>query len=89
MEQSKYTAPHVTHHDDVDVTKLTKMRSQMKGEAEGRETKLSYMPFVIKAVIPALQKLPIVNSQLDEEQEEIVLKKSIIAASRRRQTTGC
>lgn len=74
MEQSKYTAPHVTHHDEVDVTELVELRSQLKPVAEEQETKLTYMPFVMKAVIAALKDFPYMNSQLDEENEEIVLR---------------
>ena len=74
MEQSKYTAPHVTHHDEVDVTELVETRGRLKGPAEDRGSKLTYMPFVIKAVVTGLQEYPILNSQLDEENEEIVLR---------------
>ncbi|KAB1187196.1 MULTISPECIES: 2-oxo acid dehydrogenase subunit E2 [Haloferax] len=74
MQRSKYTAPHVTHHDEVDVTELVELRSQLKPVAEERDTKLTYMPFVMKAVIAALKDFPYINSQLDEENEEIVLR---------------
>ena len=74
METSKYTAPHVTHHDEVDVTKLVETRGRLKQEAEERGQKLSYMPFVLKAVVAGLREYPVLNSQLDEEAEEIVTK---------------
>ena len=74
MERSKYTAPHVTHHDEVDVTRLVETRSELKAEAEARGVKLSYMPFVMKAVAAALDQHRILNSQLDEENEEIVIR---------------
>jgi pyruvate dehydrogenase E2 component (dihydrolipoamide acetyltransferase) len=74
MEKSKYTAPHVTHHDDVDVTRLVETRGRLKEAAEARDTKLTYMPFVVKAVIAGLKEYPNLNSQLDEDAEEIVLK---------------
>ena len=74
MERSKYTAPHVTHHDQVDVTGLVEARGRLKDHAEERGTKLTYMPFVVKAIIAALNEHPILNSQLDEDSEEIVLK---------------
>jgi pyruvate dehydrogenase E2 component (dihydrolipoamide acetyltransferase) len=75
MEQSKYTAPHVTHHDEVDVTELVATRGELRGMAEERGIKLTYMPFVVKAVVAALKEFPYLNSQLDEENEEIVLRK--------------
>ncbi|MFC7205179.1 dihydrolipoamide acetyltransferase family protein [Haloferax namakaokahaiae] len=74
MVRSKYTAPHVTHHEEIDVTELVELRSQLKPVAAERETKLTYMPFVMKAVIAALKEFPYMNSQLDEENEEIVLR---------------
>jgi len=74
MAQSAYTAPHVTHHDRVDVTALVETRADLKPRAEERGISLSYLPFVMKAVVAALREFPILNSQLDEENEEIVKK---------------
>lgn len=74
MERSKYTAPHATHHDEIDVTDLVETRSRLKERAEERGSKLSYMPFVVKAVIAGLREYPVINSQLDEENEEIVIR---------------
>ena len=74
MERSKYTAPHVTHHDDADMTRLAETRGRLKQRAEERGTKLTYLPFVVKAVVAALKEYPILNSQLDEGAEEIVLR---------------
>src|SRR5699024_8038275 len=51
MAESKYTAPHVTHHDEVDVTDLVEAREELKEIADERGIKLSYMPFVMKACI--------------------------------------
>ncbi|WP_327050792.1 2-oxo acid dehydrogenase subunit E2 [Halomicrococcus gelatinilyticus] len=74
MEQSKYTAPHVTHHDTIDVTKLVETREELKAVAEERGIHLTYMPFIMKAIVAALKEFPYLNSTLDEENEEIVLK---------------
>lgn len=74
MARSKYTAPHVTHHDEVDVTELVETRTELKEVAEERGIRLTYMPFVMKAVTAALKEFPHVNSSLDEENEELVLK---------------
>jgi pyruvate dehydrogenase E2 component (dihydrolipoamide acetyltransferase) len=74
MENSKYTAPHVTHHDTVVVDDLVDIRTRLKPKAEERGIKLTYMPFVVKAVVAALEEHPILNSQLDEEAEEILVK---------------
>ncbi|WP_458186460.1 dihydrolipoamide acetyltransferase family protein [Haladaptatus sp. NG-WS-4] len=74
MEKSKYTAPHVTHHDSIDVTELVETRSELREIAEERGIKLTYMPFVLKAIVAALKDFPYLNAALDEENEEIVLK---------------
>ena len=74
MENSKYTAPHVTHHDTVVVDELVETRARLKPKAEERGIKLTYMPFVIKAIVAALKEYPVLNSQLNEEEEEILVK---------------
>jgi len=74
MEKSKYTAPHVTHHDEADVTELVETREQLTEAAEERGIQLTYMPFVMKAATAALQEFPYVNASLDEENDEIVKK---------------
>jgi pyruvate dehydrogenase E2 component (dihydrolipoamide acetyltransferase) len=74
MERSKYTAPHVSHHDTAVVDDLVEVRERLKSRAEERGTRLTYMPFVVKAVVAALREHPILNSQLDEENEEILVK---------------
>jgi pyruvate dehydrogenase E2 component (dihydrolipoamide acetyltransferase) len=74
MERSKYTAPHVSHHDRAVVEDLVAVRERLKPRAEERGTRLTYMPFVVKAVVAALRQHPILNSQLDEENEEILVK---------------
>ncbi|MFB6183900.1 MAG: dihydrolipoamide acetyltransferase family protein [Haloarculaceae archaeon] len=74
MAQAKYTAPHVTHHDHVDVTGLVEAREKLKPRAEERGATLTYLPFVLKAVVAALREHPVLNTSLDEDEEEIVYK---------------
>jgi len=75
MVKSKYTAPHVTAMDEADVTALWKIREKEKKAAEKKETKLTILPFIIKAVIAGLSEHPYLNASLDDENEEIILKK--------------
>ncbi|MFP9191470.1 dihydrolipoamide acetyltransferase family protein [Natronosalvus vescus] len=72
MERSKYTAPHVTHHDEVDVTRLVEARERLKPVAEEQGMSLTYMPFIMKAVIAALREFPEMNAMIDDENQEIV-----------------
>lgn len=75
MVKSRRTAAHVTHVDEVDMTELVALRQKMKSEAETSGVKLTYLPFIVKAVVRALKDHPYVNSSLDDEKSEIVLKK--------------
>ncbi|OQP04666.1 dienelactone hydrolase [Geobacillus sp. 46C-IIa] len=75
MVKSAYTAPHVTGMDEVDVTKLVEIRKHLASQLAEERIKLTYLPFVIKAVTRALKQYPMFNASLDEETNEIVLKK--------------
>jgi len=75
METSKYTAPHVSHHDTAVVDDLVDTRADLKERAAERDVRLSYMPFVMKALVAGLKEFPYLNSELREDDEEILLKK--------------
>ena len=75
MATSVHTIAQVTHVDEADVTELVLLREAFKGSAEKRSVKLTFLPLIIKAVVPALKEFPYVNSSLDEKTGEIVLKK--------------
>ncbi|SFR32942.1 dihydrolipoamide acetyltransferase family protein [Halorubrum sodomense] len=75
MERSKFTAPHVTHHDTAEVDALVEAREELKPKAEARGVKLTYMPFVMKAIVAGLKAHPYLNSELREDEEEIVLRR--------------
>jgi pyruvate dehydrogenase E2 component (dihydrolipoamide acetyltransferase) len=74
MERSKFTAPHVTHHDTAEVDALVEAREELKPRAEEEGVTLTYMPFVMKAIVAGLKEYPSLNSELREDDEEIVLK---------------
>ncbi|EMA65774.1 branched-chain alpha-keto acid dehydrogenase subunit E2 [Halorubrum aidingense JCM 13560] len=74
MERSKYTAPHVSHHDTVEVDALVEARERLKPKAEAAGVNLTYMPFVMKAIVAGLKEFPYLNSELREDDEEIVLR---------------
>nr|WP_285890131.1 dihydrolipoamide acetyltransferase family protein [Halalkalibacter oceani] len=75
MVNSKQTAPHVTHMDEVDVTALVAHRKEYKQIAADQGTKLTYLPYVVKALTSALRKYPTLNASIDDANEEIVYKK--------------
>lgn len=75
MVKSAYTAPHVTIMDEVDVTELVAFRTRMKPIAEKKGTKVTYLPFIVKALVAASRQFPALNASIDEEANEIVYKK--------------
>jgi pyruvate dehydrogenase E2 component (dihydrolipoamide acetyltransferase) len=75
MSKSVYTAPHVTIMDEVDVTELVALRAKYKPYAEKKGSKLTYLPFIVKALVAACRQFPIMNSTLDEANQEIVYRK--------------
>jgi len=75
MLKSLQTTAQVTHVDEADMTELVLLREAFKGSAEKRGVHLTYIPFIIKALVPALKEFPYVNSSLDEQSGNIVLKK--------------
>ncbi|RQG94101.1 dihydrolipoamide acetyltransferase family protein [Natrarchaeobius chitinivorans] len=74
MVESKSSAPHVTHHDEVDVTELVETRERLKPRAEEQGIRLTYLPFIMKAVAAALSEFPEMNAVIDEANEEIVYR---------------
>jgi len=75
MRESLDKAAHVTHCDEADAGALIALREKMKPEAEAAGIKLSYLPFIVKALIEALKLHPTLNATLDDEEGEIVVKK--------------
>jgi len=75
MVKSAYTAPHVTIMDEVDVTELVAFRAKMKPVAEKKGVKVTYLPFIVKALVAACREFPALNASIDEEKQEIVYKK--------------
>jgi 2-oxoglutarate dehydrogenase E2 component (dihydrolipoamide succinyltransferase) len=75
MVESRHISAHVTSFMEVDFSKTAKLRDGLKGEFEGDGVKLTFMPFIIKAVIEGIKKWPIVNSSVWGDQ--IVYKKDI------------
>lgn len=74
MKESKFTIPHTTAMDEIDITKLDELRLKYKDLLKEEEVNLTYLPFIIKASIVALKEFPEFNSSLDDEKEELILK---------------
>lgn len=74
MSQSRFTIPHTTAMDEIDITKLDEFRKKYKDVLVEEDVNLTYLPFITKAVIVALKQFPEFNSELDEENGELILK---------------
>ncbi|WP_066192779.1 MULTISPECIES: dihydrolipoamide acetyltransferase family protein [Gracilibacillus] len=74
MVNSKHKAPHVTLHDEVDVTELVAHRKKFKPIAADKEIKLTYLPYVVKSLVSALKEYPILNASVDDDTDEIIQK---------------
>ncbi|XP_078074351.1 lipoamide acyltransferase component of branched-chain alpha-keto acid dehydrogenase complex, mitochondrial [Mustelus asterias] len=68
--------PHFGYYDEVDLTRLVKLRRELKAVTEDRGIKLSYLPFFLKATSLGLLQHPILNASLDENCQFITYKAS-------------
>ena len=75
MAQSKHTVADVTHMDECDMTAVLALRDELKPEAAARGVKLTFLPFIIKALTKSLAEHPSFNASLAEEAGEIVIKR--------------
>jgi pyruvate dehydrogenase E2 component (dihydrolipoamide acetyltransferase) len=75
LQASWINLPHVTQHEDADITDLEAVRVALKSKASQEGVKLTPLAFIIKACLAALQEFPRFNSSLDASGENLVLKK--------------
>jgi pyruvate dehydrogenase E2 component (dihydrolipoamide acetyltransferase) len=76
MARSKHTAAHFNYIEEVDVGRLIELRDRAKPHAEKAGVKLTFLPFIVKAVVAALKLHPRLNSVVDEQAMEHVVKKT-------------
>ncbi|NLE87717.1 MAG: 2-oxo acid dehydrogenase subunit E2 [Myxococcales bacterium] len=74
MALSKRTVAHFTYADEVECTKLIELRNRCKPYAAEAGVKLTFLPFIVKAVVAALKKHPELNAWTDDTKMEIVRK---------------
>lgn len=75
MAKSMATAAHFTYVEEVDMTQLVHLREQLKDTGERKGIKLTYLPFIVKAVLAALKEFPMLNASVDDDFGEIVIKR--------------
>jgi pyruvate dehydrogenase E2 component (dihydrolipoamide acetyltransferase) len=72
MEKSWTSIPHVSHQEEADITALEALRA---GRTQQTGTKISLLPFFVKAVVAALKQFPQVNASLDGARKALILKR--------------
>jgi len=78
MVRSKFTAPHFTFVEECNTKALTDLRARLNEKLGARgDAKLSYLPFIAKALVAAFRKYPDLNSNMDEAKQELVVKKDV------------
>jgi pyruvate dehydrogenase E2 component (dihydrolipoamide acetyltransferase) len=75
MAQSKRTAAHFTFVEQVDATDLLAVKERIAAKAAGQGVKVTFLPFIVKAVVAALREHPWLNASLDEAKGEIQVKR--------------
>lgn len=76
MTESRHKAAHYTYVEEVDVTELVRLRDRMAKHIEKKGVRLSYLPFIIKAVIAGLRTYPRVNARFNDDRQELEVHKS-------------
>ena len=78
MVRSKFTAPHFTFVEECDTKALSGLRSRLNEKLAARgDAKLSYLPFIAKALVAAFRKYPDLNSNMDEARQELIVKNDV------------
>jgi pyruvate dehydrogenase E2 component (dihydrolipoamide acetyltransferase) len=77
MQRSWLNVPHVTQFDEADISELEVFRKGLKAEAEQRSTRMTPMPFILKACAVALRDNPKINSSLGNGGQDLVYKQYI------------
>jgi pyruvate dehydrogenase E2 component (dihydrolipoamide acetyltransferase) len=77
MRHSLSTAAQFTFVAEVDMTEVVKHRAALKAKAEAAGVKLTYLPYVAKALVEPLRQFPLLNASLDDATHEIVLKPTL------------
>ncbi len=75
LQMAKRIIPHFTLMDEANVTSLIALRSEVKPHAEKMGVKITYMPFVMKALMATVREFPKFNAMIDDAAQEIVYKK--------------
>ena len=74
LHRNWVTVPHVTQFDEADITELEDFRKSLKDEYEKKGVKVTFLPFLMKAVVSVLKQYPRFNASLDATGENLIIK---------------
>lgn len=77
MQRNWTVVPHVTQFNEADITELEKFRAEMRGDADKKGVKLTFLPFLLKACAKVLQEYPQFNVSLHSSGEYLIQKRYI------------
>ena len=74
LQQAWQSIPHVTQFDEADISELNNYRNKMNKKSAKLKTKLTFLPFFMKAATTVLKEMPKFNSSLDHNEENLIIK---------------
>lgn len=74
LQQAWQSIPHVTQFDEADISELNNYRNKMNKKSAKPKTKLTFLPFFMKAATTVLKEMPKFNSSLDHNEENLIIK---------------
>ena len=74
LQQAWQTVPHVSQFDEADISILDDRRKEYIKEGQKKNIKVTFLPFIMKAVIKTLKEYPMFNSSLDHKTENLIIK---------------
>ena len=77
LHRSWLNIPHVTHHDEADITEVEAFRQSLAEEAKARDLRVTMLSFLLKASAAALKQFPTFNASLDPAGENLILKQYV------------
>ena len=77
MERSLFSAPHFTYVDEVDMTALYALRKETAALAAEENVKVTFLPFIMKALVSAIRRFPSVNAELRKEEGQVLVKHDV------------
>ena len=74
LQSAWQSIPHVTQFDEADITELSQYRKNLNEKNAKKKTKLTFLPFLMKAISKVLRERPVFNSSLDTQGENLIIK---------------